>query len=591
MQDYKNHSKRIVVTSALRVAFIYLIVGLLWIFFSDRLVYSLFDNVALIQTYKGFFFVIISSILIFILIYEGLKTVLTTSKISEFLSQTFPGVFITLNEHLELKSINEQAKIILKFQDADLEKKIVETDAFEIMNLELKNAIKQIKQGESNIQIDINLFINNQRRNYQFLINPISLDQKQAGRVIIYGFDNTDKYDAEQLIKENEKKYFELFNNAGIGMAIASKEGRLIEINEKAASNFGLQKENLLGKTPQDFLPKTSIKYYNEIIIEILVHQTTIVKEEENYSQHCFLTTYHPIFNEAKEIKYIQVISIDITSEKDAKKALIELNKELESIVNERTQSLVEANNALEFKSEQLSKLNMELKQSNSKLFKANDDLNSFAHSISHDLRAPLRSINGFSEIFIDKYGKHLDQEGNRLIGKIINNSKKMSALIEDLLSFSKYGSQQLNPFPTDLDKLVDSILKEFEERPDSKEFTINKTDLGKAFCDKILLKQVWINLIDNAIKYSRNSELKKIDIGSTVIDDKIVYFVADYGAGFDMNYANKLFKVFQRLHRDDEFEGTGVGLAIAEKIISRHGGRIWAESEMGKMTTFYFTL
>jgi signal transduction histidine kinase len=224
---------------------------------------------------------------------------------------------------------------------------------------------------------------------------------------------------------------------------------------------------------------------------------------------------------------------------------------------------------------------------------KINKDLESFSYSVSHDLRAPLRSINGYSQILIEDYAGQIDGEGNRLLNVIIANAKRMGQLIDDLLEFSRLGRQELRKALVNVDEQVKTISSELVEHEPGRKIEMNIQPLGTAAIDQAMMRQVWINLIGNAVKYSKNKELAVIQIGTMDTDkkDRVVYFVKDNGAGFDMAYMDKLFGVFQRLHKNNEFEGTGVGLALAKRIVDRHGGKIWAEGKVGEGATFYLEL
>jgi len=236
-------------------------------------------------------------------------------------------------------------------------------------------------------------------------------------------------------------------------------------------------------------------------------------------------------------------------------------------------------------------KLERQVQERTAQLENANKELEAFSYSVSHDLRAPLRAIDGYSKIFIEDYGSRIDYEGKRLLEVISQSSQKMGNLINDLLSFSKVGRVELKLQEIDMKGLVDSVLNEILENTLRDRYLIKINIEGSIIGDEALLRQVWTNLISNAIKFSAYSKYPQIQIGMSVNESEIVYFVADNGAGFDKQYTHKLFKVFQRLHKEDEFEGTGVGLAIVYRIIDRHGGKVWAEGELGKGARFYFSL
>jgi signal transduction histidine kinase len=234
--------------------------------------------------------------------------------------------------------------------------------------------------------------------------------------------------------------------------------------------------------------------------------------------------------------------------------------------------------------------LEQKVKERTIQLESVNKELEAFSYSISHDLRAPLRGIIGFTTILEEDYGSRLDDEAKRITGVIKNNTLKMGHLIDDLLTFSRMGRQDIVKTNIAMDRLVSEVVKDAAEGKDGK-IEWNIQQLPDAMGDMNALRQVWINLISNAIKYSGNEKKIHIDIGSFAQDGQIVYYVKDNGVGFDEKYRGKLFRVFQRLHSPNEFEGTGVGLAIVEKIVSKHGGTVSAEGKVNGGATFYFSL
>lgn len=232
--------------------------------------------------------------------------------------------------------------------------------------------------------------------------------------------------------------------------------------------------------------------------------------------------------------------------------------------------------------------LNRDLVRKNAELQALNQELEAFTYSVSHDLRAPLRTLNGYSEIVKEEYAGYIPDEGKKLLGFISNNALKMGKLIDSLLTFSYLGRQELQKSNIDMNQLVRDVINEQGHQTNHK---FNVADLPPAVADHDLIKQVLVNLVSNAVKYSSKKEQPLVEIGAEEKEGEMVYFIRDNGAGFDMNYYNKLFGVFQRLHSSNEFEGTGAGLAIVNRIIKRHDGRIWAESAPGVGATFYFTL
>ena len=239
---------------------------------------------------------------------------------------------------------------------------------------------------------------------------------------------------------------------------------------------------------------------------------------------------------------------------------------------------------------EQIRQLNVNLQNNILQLEATNKELESFSYSVSHDLRAPLRALSGYSKMIEQDYSQVLDKEAKRLLGNIRANAQKMGTLIDDLLAFSRLGRKEVQKSQVDMQRMVENVVIEIGKSA-KHHATITINPLLVTDADHNLLHQVWVNLISNAIKYSGKKEKPEIEIGSKNSEVENTYYVKDNGSGFDMKYADKLFGVFQRLHNPREFEGTGVGLAIAHRIITKHGGRIWADAKINEGATFYFTI
>ena len=221
----------------------------------------------------------------------------------------------------------------------------------------------------------------------------------------------------------------------------------------------------------------------------------------------------------------------------------------------------------------------------------ANEDLESFSYSVSHDLRAPLRAIGGFSRIVIEDHSAVLDADGLRYLHLVEKSTQQMGQLIDDLLTFSRTGRQELQVQKVSTTSVVKAALEDLKTMQENRRVDICVSELPDCDADPSLLRQVWLNLIANAFKYTRKRDPAVITIGSRREGETDVFFIRDNGAGFDMKYADKLFGVFQRLHLADDYEGTGVGLALVQRIVQRHGGRVWTEAQLNRGATFYFTL
>jgi light-regulated signal transduction histidine kinase (bacteriophytochrome) len=221
----------------------------------------------------------------------------------------------------------------------------------------------------------------------------------------------------------------------------------------------------------------------------------------------------------------------------------------------------------------------------------AKEELEAFSYSVSHDLRAPLRAIQGFSRILASQNGLQLDEQGRQCLDIICSEAERMGRLIEELLRYSRVGQCEMHRIPIDTNAMVREVWEMLTAPVDNRKIDLRLHPLPCATADPVLLRQVWTNLLDNALKYTRNRELAVVEIGVEIRGGETVFFIRDNGAGFDAKYADKLFQVFQRLHCADDFEGDGVGLAIVQRIVHRHRGRVWAESQPDRGTAFYFTL
>ena len=261
------------------------------------------------------------------------------------------------------------------------------------------------------------------------------------------------------------------------------------------------------------------------------------------------------------------------------------LNAELEQRVAERTAELNAANANIQ-------KLNDDLNSRAAKLEAVNKELEAFSYSVSHDLRAPLRAIDGYARMAVEDFSALIDDNGRRLLKVIGDEAKRMSRLIDDLLAFSRISRQQAEPVTIDMQAMAQEVYNELIKAEPERNVQFNLQTLPPVQATPAMIRQVWVNLISNALKFTRKRPVATIEIGAQVgADGGWVYHVKDNGAGFDMRHSNKLFGVFQRLHNQTDFEGTGVGMALAQRILQRHGGRIWAEAEVDKGACFYFTL
>ncbi len=343
------------------------------------------------------------------------------------------------------------------------------------------------------------------------------------------------------------------------GVQIIGFDWRYIYVNDSLVMHAKYSKEELLGSTVMEKYPgieKTEIfKVYQRCFNE----RTSIHLENEfifpDGSKGWFKFSFEPV------PEGIFILSMDITEQKKAEQQIGELNASLEQKVKERTAQFDAVSRELE----------------------------AFSYSISHELRAPLRAINGYAKILEEDYHSLFDENAKRLLGVVQENSQRMGQLIDDLLAFSRLGRKEIQMVVVNMTKLVKSVVEDIKIIEPSARIRIQ--ELHPGWGDVALLKQVLVNFISNAVKYSSKEKASLVEIKSKIVGEDVVYSISDNGAGFDMAYVDKLFKVFQRLHTLEEFEGTGVGLAIVQRIIAKHGGKVWAEGEIGKGATFYFSL
>ncbi len=303
-----------------------------------------------------------------------------------------------------------------------------------------------------------------------------------------------------------------------------------------------------------------------------------------------------------KRIAELTIENIELTFENEEKGIhAAELNiaiKELTFQTEEkekRAEELIIANLELHKAEDAIRILNEDLEKKvielTAELLAIDKELESFSYSISHNLRATMHAAHGYIRMLKKDCGDELNPEANRMTNNIINNSKKMALLIDDLLTFSRIGRRELVKVDIQVMDMVSYICTEIKKENKNRKLEIKMDDLPSVQGDTVAIKQVWVNLLSNALKYSKLNKLSTIHIGFSTNISEVIYFIKDNGAGFDMHYANKLFGLFQKLHTDETFEGTGVGLAIVHRIISKHGGRVWAEGIVNGGATFYFSL
>lgn len=356
--------------------------------------------------------------------------------------------------------------------------------------------------------------------------------------------------EAEARLKQKALDIKDLYDHAPVGYHSLDASGTYVEINQTELNWLGYTREDVVGKLRfRDLLTDTGKKLFLDSFPEFM--RTGSVTDLEFELTRKDGSVFPVILNSTAirtaEGDYVKSRStvIDNTERKKSQDRILDLNRELEG----------------------------------------------FTYSVSHDLRAPLRSIIGYANILKEEYHETMDDEARRITEVIIRNTMRMGQLIDDLLDFSRLGRKQVSMGPINMKEVVENIVREQTAEMKDRKLAIKILDLESAVGDQAMMRQVWINLISNALKYSSKKEVSMIEIGSFRKDGRKVYYVGDNGAGFDMKYIDKLFGVFQRLHKMNEFEGTGVGLALIKTIVKRHGGEVWAEGRINEGAKFYFSL
>jgi PAS domain S-box-containing protein len=362
---------------------------------------------------------------------------------------------------------------------------------------------------------------------------------------------------------------------------ITDTHGRIEYVNQRFTEDTDYTVTEVMGKTPEILksgeIPQEVYKGLWKTITCGAEWQGELLNRKKNGERFWGQASISPLRNSKGVITHFLGIQQDITQRKQAESEIRRLNDNLECRVLERT--------------EQLEAANTELVSADERLKSTNRELEAFTYSVSHDLRAPLRQIDGFSRILVDHLGSGVDSKSQHYLRRIQEGTQHMGRLVDDLLGLAQLGRQDVHTRPTPLNAIVKETLNEL--RADATDRMIQWTvgDLPWVECDPGLMKIVFTNLLSNAIKYTRPREMATIEVGCSLSDGWSTVFVRDNGVGFNMKYADKLFGVFQRLHRADQFEGTGVGLATVQRIIHKHGGEVWAEAEPDRGATFFFSL
>lgn len=379
--------------------------------------------------------------------------------------------------------------------------------------------------------------------------------------------DVTERVTREAELLASEERFRYVFDNALVGMSMTSPTGE-VDVNAAYCKMLGYAREEVRHRRWQDLTPPEDIPATQAHLDRLLAGDADSARYLKRYVHKDGSMVWADVSttlrrDEAGRPLHFVTAVVDITQRRLAEEEIERLNAELEQRVFDRTAELDAANKELE----------------------------AFAYSVSHDLRAPLRHMSGFSTLLAERSGDQLDAKSRHYVEVISMSVRQMGVLIDDLLQFSRTGRAELTIEPVDMDATLAQALEPLQRETDDRDVEWTIDPLPRVVADRALLRQVWANLVGNALKYTRGRSPATIEIGAAGVDGRFVFYVRDNGVGFDMQYAHKLFGVFQRLHSDAEFEGTGIGLANVRRIVTRLGGAVWAEAEPGSGATFYFSL
>lgn len=396
---------------------------------------------------------------------------------------------------------------------------------------------------------------------YRWMYDELELVQDAEGNsreIVGSWIDITQRKIVEEALQRSEKQFRTLIESAPNGVLLANQKGRIVLVNPQMEKLFGYSREELMGEPVEMLMPERyrsghvadRLGFTRQPSPRSMGRGVELYGRRKDGSEFPLEISLGPI--ESEEGLQVAAIISDITERKQAEEAIAQRSEELAA---------------------------------------ANRELESFSYSVSHDLRAPLRHIDGFTNILMEELGPKLDSESRRYLGYIRDGTRQMGELVDDLLRLSRVGRQDINRQRTDLNGLVESVVSELGRETKDRQIDWQLDSLPPLECDSALMRHVFMNFLSNAVKFTRPRRRAKIQVGQKKVDGGLAIFVRDNGVGFNMKYVDKVFGVFQRLHRVEEFEGTGIGLAIVQRVIHKHGGRVWAEAKPGKGATFYFTL
>jgi PAS domain S-box-containing protein len=515
---------------------------------------------------------------------EAFKTAILNSLPAEIVVLDANGVIVTVNDTwVAFSRKNNGPSCVEGYIGRDYIASCSNPDQpGDCIGVEARAGIESVLRGERR-EFRLQYPCNSPAEQRWFLMHAVPVPLKEGGCIISH-MDITENVQNQERIRDlnadlerrvaertaelaaanAELVNFKAALDAHAIVGITDTQGRITYANENFSTVSGYSREELLGRDHRllnaRHHPKEFISNLWDTILSGRVWKGDMKNRAKDGSYFWLTSTIVPFPGPDGKTAQFIAIHNDITARKTAEDKIVALNEDLQNRA--------------------------------ARLEAANQELEAFSYSVSHDLRAPLRAVDGFSRLLIDEHAARLDDEGRRMLGVIRGEAQRMGQLIDDLLAFSRTSRQQVDPLPIDMHAMAREVFAELSAFEPDRTLRLELHPMPQALGTPAMIRQVWVNLIGNAIKFTRKRPVAEIEIGSRGNPSGgWVYYVKDNGAGFDMRYAGQLFGVFQRLHGQSEFGGTGVGLALVRRILQRHGGRVWAQAEVDRGAQFFFTL
>ncbi|HZV81674.1 MAG TPA: PAS domain S-box protein [Geobacteraceae bacterium] len=586
-----------------KIAAIYALTGILWILLSDRIVAFLYhdqETVTRISIFKGWAYVVLTSLLLYLLIRQYAREITGSETTLRERNQELLGLKEQL-QHQLAENVKRQQEL---FEAHQTLKAIVSASPVGIVALdrvgkvtlwnkkaeklfgwseeevvgrlyqlippsettEAQRNVESVLQGRVLTDVETRrLRKNGDLLDVSLSVSPLRSSEGDITGIIVIFADITERKRAAEILRQSEENYRLLFASNPHPMWVFDVETlAFLEVNAAAVRQYGWSREEFLAMTISDIRPAEDVPQLVDVLaMEVAGHNNHGVwrhRKKDGTVIHVEIAT-HTLEFAGRNAKL--VLCIDVTEQIAAREQILQLNAELEDRVRLRTAALETANQEME----------------------------AFSYSVSHDLRAPLRHLDGYCSVLREEYSARFDDKGRGYLDRIGAAVRKMDQLINDMLQLAQVSRQGIDKSVVDLSGLAVEILEDLRQSQPQRSLSGMVAPGIEVLGDPNLLRLVMENLISNAWKYTGKTADAVIEFGMTRQEDQPVYFVRDNGVGFDMTYAGKLFGPFQRLHASEEFEGTGIGLATVKRIIQRHGGRIWAEGKENRGAVFYFTL